>query len=126
MAAVLLTLLFLFFNRPASGAELSDSHIRRSIGKHVISETAVTQDQVDIKVNKGIVILSGSVNNLLQKKRVREITESIRGVRSVIDTVAVRPVIRKMEPSPKTFVTASRKSRQIVVSMRPLQSMVAS
>jgi len=50
-AAVLLTLLFLFLNRPASGAELSDSHIRKSIGNHVISETAVSPDQVDIKVN---------------------------------------------------------------------------
>ena len=63
----------------------------------------------------GIVILSGSVNNLLQKIWVQKIAESIRAVRSVIDTVMVKPVIRDNEPSPKTFATASRKSRQTVV-----------
>ena len=83
--------------RPAAGRELTDDTIRRSIERHVVAETAISPDQVDIKVKDGIAMLSGSVNNLLQKSRVRQIAESIRGVRSVVDTVAVKPVIRENE-----------------------------
>ena len=66
-------------NRPAFGLELTDDNIRRSIERHIVSEAALSQDQVDIKVKDGIAMLSGSVNNLLQKSRVRRIAESIRG-----------------------------------------------
>ena len=78
----------LFMYRPATGRELTGSTIRESIGKHILYETAIAPGQVDIKVNDGIVMLSGTVNNLLRKDRVRQIAESIRGVRSVVNTVA--------------------------------------
>ncbi|WP_319406040.1 BON domain-containing protein [uncultured Desulfosarcina sp.] len=87
----------LFMYRPATGRELTDSTIRESIGKHILYETAIAPGQVDIKVNDGIVMLSGTVNNLLRKDRVRQIAESIRGVRSVVNTVAVKPVVRENE-----------------------------
>ncbi|MBR9987800.1 MAG: BON domain-containing protein [Desulfosarcina sp.] len=94
-----MTILFsvFFMYRPVAGRELTDSTIGESIGRHILSETAIAPDQVDIKVNGGIVMLSGFVNNLLQKSQVRRIAESIRGVRSVVDTVAVKPVIRENE-----------------------------
>lgn len=97
--ALLMAVLSTFFlmNHPAFGLEMTDDTIRRSIERHVVSEAALSQDQVDIKVKDGIAMLSGSVNNLLQKSRVRQIAESIRGVRSVVDTVAVKPVIRENE-----------------------------
>lgn len=93
--SMLLTVLFM--TRPVAGREVTDGTIRESLGKHILSETAIEPGTVDIKVNDGIVMLSGSVNNLLQKIRVRQIAESIRGVRSVVDTVAVKPVIRENE-----------------------------
>jgi osmotically-inducible protein OsmY len=95
LMAVLLTLFLM--NRPVFGLVLTDDTIRRSIERHVVSEAGLTPDQIDIKIKDGIAILSGSVNNLLQKSRVRQIAESIRGVRSVVDTVAVKPVIRENE-----------------------------
>jgi osmotically-inducible protein OsmY len=95
LMAVLLTLFLM--NRPVFGLALTDDTIRRSIERHVVSEAGLTPDQIDIKLKDGIAILSGSVNNLLQKSRVRQIAESIRGVRSVVDTVAVKPVIRENE-----------------------------
>jgi len=90
-------LIFFLMNHPAFGLEMTDDTIRRSIERHVVAEAALSQDKVDIKVEDGIAMLSGSVNNLLKKSRVRQIAESIRGVRSVVDTVAVTPVIRKNE-----------------------------
>jgi len=96
---LLMTILFsvLFMYRPAAGRELTDDTIRESIGRHILSETAIAPGDVDIKVNDGIVMLSGTVTNLLRKIQVRQIAESIRGVRSVVDTVAVKPVIRENE-----------------------------
>jgi osmotically-inducible protein OsmY len=73
---------------------LSDSGIQEAIARHIVMETVLAPEVIDIAVKDGIVILSGTVNNLLQKSQVRQIAESIRGVRSVVDTVAVRPVVR--------------------------------
>jgi hypothetical protein len=71
LMAVLLTLFLM--NRPVFGLVLTDDTIRRSIERHVVSEAGLTPDQIDIKIKDGIAILSGSVNNLLQKSRVRQI-----------------------------------------------------
>ena len=76
---------------------MTDDTIRRSIERHVVAETALSPDQVDITVKDGIAMLSGSVNNLLQKSRIRQFAESIRGVRSVVDTVVVKSVIREKD-----------------------------
>ena len=95
LIAMIVTVLFM--TRPAAGRELTDDTIRRSIERHVVAETALSPDQVDITVKDGIAMLSGSVNNLLQKSRVRQFAESIRGVRSVVDTVVVKSVIREKD-----------------------------
>ena len=74
--------------------ELGDGLIAEAIERHIVSETVLAPEAVEIQVEEGIVILSGAVNNLLQKSQVRQIAESIRGVRSVVDTVVVKPVVR--------------------------------
>lgn len=72
----------------------SDSDIEQAIARHILMETVLAPEVIDIHVKDGIVMLSGAVNNLLQKSQVREIAESIRGVRSVVDTMDVKPSVR--------------------------------
>jgi osmotically-inducible protein OsmY len=45
-------------------------------------------------VKTGIVTLSGSVNNLLARDHAGQVAETIRGVRSVVNTITVNPVKR--------------------------------
>ncbi|MGA6924968.1 MAG: BON domain-containing protein [Desulfosarcina sp.] len=91
----MLGLLSIAMVRPAIGAEKDDAQIRQAILRTVDSRTAISTDQMEIQVKDGIAMLSGSVGNLLQKKKAVEIAESIRGVRSVVDTITVEPVARE-------------------------------
>jgi osmotically-inducible protein OsmY len=44
---------------------------------------------LDIWVEKGIVTLSGSTSSLIAKERAVQVTETVRGVRSIIDKIVV-------------------------------------
>jgi len=57
-------------------------------------EEGVFPNDLDVSTSQGIVTLSGSVNNILAKERSLNMAESIRGVRGVIDRIAVMPVSR--------------------------------
>jgi osmotically-inducible protein OsmY len=49
---------------------------------------------VVVAVSQGIATLSGTVSNVLASKRALDVAETIRGVRSVVDTVTVTPIAR--------------------------------
>lgn len=92
-----LVVMYVFTIRAAFGSETTDNAIRRTIQQTLASETTIAQGQVTVHVEDGIVMLSGSVSNLLQKNQGQQIAESIRGVRSVVDTLSVRPIVREAE-----------------------------
>lgn len=97
----LLTTLFLLpcivSIRPAVGAQDDDTRIRDAILQTIDSRTAISPGQMEIQVKDGIAVLSGSVANLLQKTQAVEIAESIKGVRSVVDTITVQAAAREDE-----------------------------
>jgi osmotically-inducible protein OsmY len=49
---------------------------------------------VQISVKDGIATLSGSVSNILAKERAQRVSETIKGVRSIVDQVTVTPIAR--------------------------------
>jgi osmotically-inducible protein OsmY len=69
--------------------------ISRSIHRYLNAETAVSPGAVAIHEEDGIVMLSGTVSNLLQKDQAERIAESVRGVRSVVNDIRVQPMVRK-------------------------------
>ncbi len=73
---------------------LPDADIAKAIQRHFQDERLLRPAHVQVAVAQGIASLSGSVGNLLAKDRALAVTESIRGVRSVIDAVTVTPVAR--------------------------------
>ena len=76
------------------GALASDKEIAVAIEKHLSEDRAVSFKKITVDVKSGIATLSGSVNNLLAKDRAGEAAETIRGVRSVVNTITVNPVKR--------------------------------
>jgi len=49
----------------------------------------VPSDAIEMETSEGIVTLSGSVNNILAKDRAQRITEMVKGVRAVVNTINV-------------------------------------
>lgn len=76
---------------------LADADIARAIQRHFHEEGLLRSEHVQAAVTQGVAILSGSVSNLLAKERAVGVTETIRGVRSVVDQVTVTPIARTDE-----------------------------
>ncbi|MBD3392982.1 MAG: BON domain-containing protein [Chitinivibrionales bacterium] len=85
-----------WFSTAAAALEsgFDDKDITYAIERDLSHEGVVSAHLVDIATNEGVVTLSGSVSNLLEKERTVEIVRSIRGVRSIVDRIDVRPVER--------------------------------
>ena len=83
---------------PLQGAtpkkEIADSAITSAVSGGLMFEEGVFPNDLDVSTSQGIVTLSGSASNILAKERALKMAESIRGVRSVIDRIAVTPVSR--------------------------------
>jgi osmotically-inducible protein OsmY len=86
--------------------EITDYGIMFAVENGLLLEKGVFPNDVDVGTAKGIVTLSGSVDNLLAKERAVKIAESIRGVRGVIDLVTVTTVSRPDADIQKDIQTA--------------------
>ncbi len=75
----------------AAERSITDSSITEAIEDEFLFDPAVPLNDIDIVTNDGIVTLSGSVNNILAKNRAERIAETVRGVRSVINNIVVKP-----------------------------------
>ncbi len=78
----------------AQNKEIKDSDITSAIETDLLFDNSVSSHLIDVKTNEGIVTLSGSVNNLLARERALKIAGSIKGVRSVVNLIEVKPVVR--------------------------------
>ena len=73
---------------------LPDADITHALEQQLYLDEAVAAHLIDVTVTDGIVTLSGSVDNILAKERATQIAEAIKGVRSVVNTIVVHPVMR--------------------------------
>lgn len=73
---------------------LSDEDMTRAIETAFLIDDAVSSHQIDVSAEDGIVTLSGTVDNLLAEERAVESAQSVKGVRSVIERLEVKPVFR--------------------------------
>jgi osmotically-inducible protein OsmY len=72
----------------------SDREISSAIERQLEADAAVSAHLIDLQVRDGIAVLSGSVNHLLARERAQLLAETVRGVRSVVNTLTVNPVNR--------------------------------
>jgi osmotically-inducible protein OsmY len=88
------------FQGPASAQEaeeLSDEDIILAVENELLFDEGVSSHLIDVETSNGIVTLSGSVDNILAKERALHITESVRGVRAVVNRMIVNPISRTDE-----------------------------
>jgi osmotically-inducible protein OsmY len=76
---------------------LNDGDITRAVEWQLAFDEAVPSHLIDVYTRNGVVSLQGWVDNLLAKERASQRAEATRGVKSVINLIAVRPVQRADE-----------------------------
>ena len=74
--------------------EVTDSGITSAVEDRLSLETDVLVNNVDVTTRQGMVTLSGSVENLLDKERAVTTVNAIRGVREVVDNLTVDGLAR--------------------------------
>ncbi len=78
---------------PLSGSEpTGDWELIREIGISLKHDQAVASHLIDVASDRGVVTLSGSVDNLLARRHAVRRVRSLKGVLGVIDRLQVRPV----------------------------------
>ncbi|WKZ18431.1 MAG: BON domain-containing protein [Candidatus Jettenia sp. CY-1] len=78
----------------AQNKEIKDREIAFAVEMELLNDEAVPAHLINAEANNGIITLSGSVDNLLARDRASRIAETVKGVRSVINTISVTPVTR--------------------------------
>lgn len=78
---------------PAWGAttKITDANVRDAVEDAIFFDKAVPFDKIDVTCNDGVVSLTGKTNNLLAKHRAARLAETIKGVRSVVNRIDVKP-----------------------------------
>ena len=74
--------------------DIKDIDITLAVERQLQQDAGVPAHLIDVRTKDGIVTLSGPVENLLARERAAEISETIKGVRSVINLIDVLSIIR--------------------------------
>ncbi len=88
------TVLLGILSSPLEAKKIEDKDITLAVERKLFTDPSVPSHYVDVKTDEGIVTLLGSVDNILAKDRATEIAETIKGVRSVVNTITVKPSFR--------------------------------
>jgi len=70
---------------------MTDTSIGETVEDQLFIDQAVPSHRIEVTAEDGIVTLTGTVSNILAKERTAKIAETVRGVRAVVNNIAVRP-----------------------------------
>ncbi len=73
------------------GRTYSKSEVMDAIEDEFIFDGAVPHQSLDMEMNSGVLTIRGTVNNILAKERATVIAETVRGVKSVVNLIDVKP-----------------------------------
>lgn len=94
LTGVLGALILCLLSSTGLAKEIEDSRITLAVERALYVDQGVASHLIDVLTLDGIVTLTGSVDNLLSKDRATKVTGSVKGVRSVVNRMTVRPVDR--------------------------------
>jgi hypothetical protein len=102
-----------------AASEISDQAISDKIDDELMQDASVIANKIDVATVYGIVTLKGDVANILAKDRAARIAETVKGVRSVINRINVRPAFSRTDADTQADVEAAllhdpSRSRRIV------------
>ena len=87
VAVLMLTMTFPSFG--LADLKLTDADIETAVERQLLKDQAIPAYRITPECASGVVSLRGTVSNLLAKDRALEITETVKGVRSVINLIEV-------------------------------------
>jgi osmotically-inducible protein OsmY len=73
----------------AADEDPTDKDITRAIETELLAQRGVYSNLVDVKTTDGVVTLTGSVRNILEKERSARVAKSLRGVVGVINKLEI-------------------------------------
>lgn len=79
---------------PKEQKKMTDQQITNAVDQMLLTDSALSASQIDAKVDKGIVTLTGTANNLMSKERAVKIAQTVRGVLGVVNTVVLNTPVR--------------------------------
>lgn len=88
LAAILLTA---NCDAAAAAPQMTDQSISDKIDDELLMDPGVISSKVDISTDNGVVTLTGQVNNILAKERAERVAEAVKGVRSIVNRIKVKP-----------------------------------
>ena len=74
-----------------AGENIDDTVITTEVKSKLAGEKFSTTTRVSVKTERGVVYLTGAVDTADERSKVVQIAKSVRGVRDVVDHLAVRP-----------------------------------
>jgi len=88
-------------------AQLTDAAITRAVEQELDHDRAVDSPDITVSTEDGIVTLEGNVSNLMAQERAVRIAETVKGVRTVISRIAIRPTIELSDRALKYDVNSA-------------------
>jgi len=79
---------------PAEQKAMTDQQITNAVDYWLLTDSELMNNQIDVKIKDGIVTLSGTANNMMEKERAAAVADTIRGVLGVVNLIAIRTVNR--------------------------------
>ncbi len=76
-------------NQTQTNDSLNDKDITLAIEREILTQDGVLSYRIDVETQKGIVTLTGTTNNILEKERATDIAQMVRGVRGVVNRIDV-------------------------------------
>lgn len=73
-----------------SDKKITDSLITDAVEDEISYHPEVPSHLIDVSTKDGIVILSGSVDNLLSKNRAEEVAAQVKGVKGIVNDIIVK------------------------------------
>ncbi|WP_417940862.1 BON domain-containing protein [Flavobacterium sp. RS13.1] len=67
----------------------SNDVLRKEVMEAIKWEPILNSNDIDVRVNDGIVTLGGTVDNYTQKKEAEQVVKSVSGVKAVVDDIKV-------------------------------------
>lgn len=80
-----------------SERDLSDADIRQAVDAQLLLSRGVPVNRIDVSVQRGIVTLGGTVDNILAADRAVRVARMVKGVRSVVDRIRVEPRVERTD-----------------------------
>jgi len=81
----------------ASKQQLNDVSITDAVQGELMWDPGVQSNWIDVETERGVVSLSGTVDNILAKERAARIAGAVKGVRSVVNQIRVVPPVLRSD-----------------------------